>query len=187
MLVMCACGKKEEPTTATTSSSQKPVNETATTPPAKAKTCAEYGGTGDGTWEKQCQLTGSGPFEVVATDELMEDHFGGKVRAMKVTNKGDRDVDLLTYEVYYYDKEGQRLGKPATTGGNGGNVAPAGKTTLLPLGKPKTEEPSGVSKIEAEILFWVVGEGKAQMFFQGYSNKLNSELDARPMGGWPAK
>jgi hypothetical protein len=175
------------------SSSEKPasVDKAATEKPADtkpsggdAKKCSDYGATGEGTFEKMCELPGSGTFDVVATDEFVED-FGRKVRAVKVTNKMDRDVDLMTYEVFYYDKDGKNLGKPATTSGSGGKAVPAGKTVTLPLGREKTDEPAGVSKVEGEILAWTVGEGKAQLYFKGYSKKLNSELDDRPMGGWP--
>jgi hypothetical protein len=165
--------------------------------PAKAKSCADYGGTGTGTFQDMCKLKGPAPFDVVVTADYKDD-FGKERPDIKITNKTDHKVEWVTMAVYYYDKDGKLLHQKTDDGGDmgvadqasGGGIveADAGETIDIGLGPKKGNEPEGAVKKEAEILAWgwngPEGNDKGGMFFSAHAEQPDLDVEKRPMGGW---
>jgi hypothetical protein len=182
------------------SPSTKPAEPTAPAAPAKAKSCAEYGGTGKGEFMDMCKVKGPAPFDVVVTSDYKDD-FGVSRRDVKVTNKSDHATTFGSLSMYYYDKDGKPLVLKADDGHDIGTsfqassgdllTIGAGETVDLAQGVKKELEPAGATKVEVEITAWgwkgPDGNDKGGMYFTPHAD-LGDDVnyDKRPMGGFTA-
>jgi hypothetical protein len=183
--------------------STKPAEPTAPAAPAKAKSCAEYGGTGKGSFDDMCKLKGVSPIEAVVTSDYKDD-FGTSRRDVKLTNKMDHDVTFGSISMYYYDKDGKALTLKADDGHDIGTsmegssadllTVSAGQTADISFGVKKELEPAGTAKVEVEVTAWgwngPDGHPDGGMFFTPHAEMGDLDGSKRPMGGWtgaPAK
>jgi hypothetical protein len=162
----------------------------------KAPVDCPKGSTGEGSFDKPCEATG--------TDRMMEATWTGKIDdqgpKFRVINKSGKTILHGKVAVYYYDKAGKQLEIPAKAGSDAkpkpyqtcsgsifaGAVKPDEKIFLYFSCAKKDKVPEGAKTIEAEIQ--TVGFADATEKSVDYYWR-NSDLtpDERAKGGVKAK
>ena len=206
-LLSFACGGESASTasasataSAASSATAKPADPGGTAKPAGGKkTCADYGGTGDGTFEKPCEVAAPSPFEAKWTGGFEQNSSKEEVMALEVTSKTDHDVTWGVVSVWCYDKAGAQLEFVPMVGtmkfkrwyktGSGifrsikpGKSKLAPGDTLVMDGPNKKTLPEGVDSCAVEVNGWGWEEGDKLYSRLNRPNVAN--IDIRPKDGF---
>lgn len=162
------------------------------------KSCADYGGVGDGTFEKMCMLPKIAT-EAKWTGTFEKSMFGTEEAVIEVKNLTDHALNWATLSVWCYDKDGKLLeftsleksGKPfkrfyRTGSGvlndkSGKPVAPGATVRVLGLQKPML--PEGLDTCVAETTAWGWDDKDSKMFF-GVDRPPSTNIENRPKAGF---
>jgi hypothetical protein len=180
LALVAGCSKSDK-------SSDAGLSSAPATPKVGVKSCADWGGAGDGTsLVAPCKLKGRAPITVAWTGKFNEHG----VPLFTVTNTLDHETSWGELDAWYYDKSGKIIEWSGGNGGKfkryleqGGDVVSlkAHETKEMAFGVDKQHAPANPHAIEGEVISWG-WETDPKMYF--FAHDGVNDLDARPQGGW---
>lgn len=172
-------------------------NPSPSKPTGEKKTCADYGGKGEGTFEKPCDIPAS-PFEAKWTGKTDKTPFDKEVSLIEITSKADRAVDWGMVSVWCYDASGTQVpfsypngSQPkrwySTGSGNlralkNGKDSLAPGQTILMAGPEKSALPPSLDSCVVEVTEW--GWEKGDKLYLSVDHSKVPNMDIRPKDGF---
>jgi len=192
-LFTAACGSSAESGASSGSAAVAPAEK------GDKKTCADFGGSGEGTFNSQCYVPAPTPFNAKWTGNFEKNTSNEEVATIEVTSKADRTVTWGTVSVWCYDGSGKQLELTPLVGkskfkrymrkGSGifRTVKP-GKDKLAPgdtmviEGPNRAMLPEGLDSCAVEVTSWGWEEGAKLFLSVDRPNVPN--MDIRPKEGF---
>jgi hypothetical protein len=158
-------------------------------------TCADFGGTGELSFDKPCNLKAPSPVKGKWTGGYVKrSRNSDELPEIEIENGFELEIMWGNVTVYYYDKDGKQLevtfengekSKAPYTNGSGifQNLKP-GEKKKLAFGAPKAQTPAGTESIEVEISAFGYELPDKNPKNKYFWVERPTMWDQRPKGGW---